>query len=179
MIRALLLSMYYALWPLWNYSLLRCEVKGKAVGLENLILQTLTVGECASWCVRQWNKHRQESIRLCLESPLVLILWVVFPNWMRCMWQVLLGGERDYLWDWFPWQNCWCFSGISSLMSLSAWQPSKLAAFQCPVILIIYHLRLWFVLPLLPLSCHSFNGKENTDAHYRRKQIVLQSSPQP
>lgn len=48
MIRALLLSMYYALWPLWNYSLLRCEVKGKAVGLENLILQTLTVGECAS-----------------------------------------------------------------------------------------------------------------------------------
>lgn len=48
MIGVLLLSMYYTLWPLWNYTLLRCEVKGKAVGLENLILQTLPVGECAS-----------------------------------------------------------------------------------------------------------------------------------
>lgn len=48
MIHVWLLSMYYALWAQWNYSLLRREGKGKAVGLENIILQTLTVGECGS-----------------------------------------------------------------------------------------------------------------------------------
>lgn len=164
--------MYYALWPLWNYSLLRCEVKDKAVGLENLILQTATVGECAPWCVRQWNKYRQESVHLCLESPLILILWVVFPNWMSWMCQVLLGGERENLCDWFPGQKWWYFSGILSLVS---WQPSKLTVPSNPD---STPLEILVCVLSITTVCHSFNGKENTSAHCRRKHNVLQPSPQ-
>lgn len=177
MIHVLLLSMYNTLWPLWNYSLLGCEVRGKAVGLENLILQTLTVGECASWCVRQWNKQGQK-IPTCAWSHHSSSLFglcsqtgcdVCERYGLEVRGSVFRIDSQDKNGDDFP--------GISSL-SWSAWQPTKLAAFQCPVILTLHNLRLWIVFPLLPLSCHSVNGKENPATHCRRKHNVLQSSPQ-
>lgn len=122
------------------------------------ILQTLW-GSVILAC--QAMKHTQAG----KYSPVLGV--TTFPHSLGCipkvdeMWQVLLGGEREYLWDWFPGQKWWCFSGTSSLVSWSAWKPSRLAAFQWPVILILQHLRLWFVFPLLPLSCQYFNGKEN------------------